>query len=92
MLVRHGQSIWNLENLFTGWIDVDLTPHGCEEARAAARELGAGRLVPDLVFTSVLKRAIRTAMADARGDSTCCGCRSSAAGGSTSGTTAHCRD
>ncbi len=60
MLVRHGQSIWNLENLFTGWIDVDLSPQGCEEARAAGRELGRAGFVPDLVFTSVLKRAIRT--------------------------------
>ena len=39
MLVRHGQSIWNLENLFTGWIDVDLSAQGCEEARSAGREL-----------------------------------------------------
>jgi 2,3-bisphosphoglycerate-dependent phosphoglycerate mutase len=60
MLVRHGQSIWNLENLFTGGIDVDLSPQGCEEARAAGRELGRVGFVPDLVFTSVLKRAIRT--------------------------------
>jgi|SRR5579871_1408361 len=61
MLVRHGQSIWNLENLFTGWIDIDLSPQGCEEARAAGRELGQAGFVPDLLFTSVLKRAIRTA-------------------------------
>jgi 2,3-bisphosphoglycerate-dependent phosphoglycerate mutase len=60
MLVRHGQSIWNLENLFTGWIDIDLSPQGCEEARAAGREAGRAGFVPDLVFTSVLKRAIRT--------------------------------
>jgi 2,3-bisphosphoglycerate-dependent phosphoglycerate mutase len=60
MLVRHGQSIWNLENLFTGWIDVDLSAQGCEEARAAGRELARAGFVPDLVFTSVLKRAIRT--------------------------------
>jgi 2,3-bisphosphoglycerate-dependent phosphoglycerate mutase len=59
-MVRHGQSIWNLENLFTGWTDVDLTPLGCDEARQAGRELKRERLVPDLVFTSVLKRAIRT--------------------------------
>ena len=39
VLVRHGQSIWNLENLFTGWTDVDLTAQGCEEARQAGREL-----------------------------------------------------
>jgi 2,3-bisphosphoglycerate-dependent phosphoglycerate mutase len=60
MLVRHGQSIWNLENRFTGWIDVDLTALGCDEARAAARELSQAQWLPDLVFTSVLKRAIRT--------------------------------
>jgi len=60
IMVRHGQSIWNLENLFTGWTDVDLTPLGCEEARQAGRELKREELVPDLVFTSVLKRAIRT--------------------------------
>jgi 2,3-bisphosphoglycerate-dependent phosphoglycerate mutase len=60
VLVRHGQSIWNLENLFTGWIDVDLSPQGCEEARAAAQELARAGFVPDVVFTSVLKRAIRT--------------------------------
>jgi 2,3-bisphosphoglycerate-dependent phosphoglycerate mutase len=60
ILVRHGQSTWNLDNRFTGWIDVDLTPLGCEEARAGARELARARLLPDVVFTSVLKRAIRT--------------------------------
>ncbi len=60
ILVRHGQSTWNLDNRFTGWIDVDLTPLGCEEAGAGARELARARLRPDVVFTSVLKRAIRT--------------------------------
>ncbi len=60
IMVRHGQSTWNLENLFTGWTDVDLTAQGCEEARQAGRELKREGLVPDLVFTSVLKRAIRT--------------------------------
>jgi 2,3-bisphosphoglycerate-dependent phosphoglycerate mutase len=60
VLVRHGQSIWNLENLFTGWTDVDLTAQGCEEARQAGRELQREGIVPDVVFTSVLKRAIRT--------------------------------
>jgi 2,3-bisphosphoglycerate-dependent phosphoglycerate mutase len=59
-MVRHGQSTWNLENLFTGWTDVDLTPKGCEEAQQAGRELKREGLVPELVFTSVLKRAIRT--------------------------------
>jgi 2,3-bisphosphoglycerate-dependent phosphoglycerate mutase len=60
ILVRHGQSTWNLENLFTGWTDVDLTQQGRTEAAGAARELFAEQLVPDLAFTSVLKRAIRT--------------------------------
>ncbi|MFI4913816.1 MAG: 2,3-diphosphoglycerate-dependent phosphoglycerate mutase [Steroidobacterales bacterium] len=60
MLVRHGQSIWNLENLFTGWTDVDLSAQGCDEARQAGRELARAGFVPELVFTSVLKRAIRT--------------------------------
>jgi 2,3-bisphosphoglycerate-dependent phosphoglycerate mutase len=60
VLVRHGQSIWNLENLFTGWTDVDLTAQGGEEARQAGRELLREGIVPDLVFTSVLTRAIRT--------------------------------
>jgi 2,3-bisphosphoglycerate-dependent phosphoglycerate mutase len=60
IMVRHGQSTWNLQNLFTGWTDVDLTPKGCEEARQAGRELKREALVPDVVFTSVLKRAIRT--------------------------------
>lgn len=61
MLVRHGQSVWNLENLFTGWIDVDLSPQGREEARSAGREVAHSSFVPDIVFTSLLKRAIRTA-------------------------------
>jgi len=60
VLVRHGQSTWNLENLFTGWTDVDLTPLGREEARQAGLELKREGLLPDMVFTSVLKRAIRT--------------------------------
>jgi 2,3-bisphosphoglycerate-dependent phosphoglycerate mutase len=60
VLVRHGQSIWNVDNLFTGWTDVDLSPLGCDEARQAGRELAREGIVPDVVFTSVLKRAIRT--------------------------------
>jgi len=58
--VRHGQSIWNVGNLFTGWTDVDLSAPGCEEARQAGRELAREGIQPDVVFTSVLKRAIRT--------------------------------
>jgi 2,3-bisphosphoglycerate-dependent phosphoglycerate mutase len=58
-LLRHGQSQWNLENRFTGWIDVDLSPKGEEEARIAGERI---KDVPaDVLFTSVLKRAIRTA-------------------------------
>ncbi len=60
VMVRHGQSAWNLENLFTGWTDVDLTEQGVAEAREAGRLLKAEGLEFDLAFTSVLKRAIRT--------------------------------
>jgi len=60
VLVRHGQSAWNLENLFTGWTDVDLTAQGCEEARAAGTLLRAQGFEFGQAFTSVLKRAIRT--------------------------------
>jgi 2,3-bisphosphoglycerate-dependent phosphoglycerate mutase len=60
VLARHGQSTWNLENLFTGWTDVDLTEQGRAEARQAGRDLLAERIEIDLAFTSVLKRAIRT--------------------------------
>jgi 2,3-bisphosphoglycerate-dependent phosphoglycerate mutase len=60
ILVRHGQSIWNLENLFTGWTDVDLAEQGREEAMRAGRQLLEDKLVVDVAFTSVLKRAIRT--------------------------------
>ncbi len=61
VLLRHGQSQWNLENRFTGWWDVDLTDKGVEEARAAGRLLADKGLDLDRVFTSVQKRAIRTA-------------------------------
>ncbi|MEN4012765.1 MAG: 2,3-diphosphoglycerate-dependent phosphoglycerate mutase [Bellilinea sp.] len=60
ILVRHGQSIWNLENRFTGWTDVDLTETGKEEARLAGQQLLAEKFTFDYVYTSVLKRAIRT--------------------------------
>lgn len=60
VLVRHGQSDWNLKNLFTGWTDVDLTEQGIAEARAGARTLLDAGLEFDLAFTSVLTRAIRT--------------------------------
>ena len=60
VLLRHGESAWNLENRFTGWHDVDLSPKGLEEAREAGRLLREGGYVFDLAHTSVLKRAIRT--------------------------------
>ncbi|NBU25798.1 MAG: 2,3-diphosphoglycerate-dependent phosphoglycerate mutase [Gammaproteobacteria bacterium] len=60
VLVRHGQSTWNVDNLFTGWTDVDLSPQGREEAARAGRELLAAGIGIDLAYTSVLKRAIRT--------------------------------
>lgn len=60
VLVRHGQSTWNLENRFTGWVDVDVTDKGREEAKAAGQLLKAHGYEFDHAFTSVLKRAIRT--------------------------------
>ena len=60
ILVRHGQSIWNVENLFTGWYDVDLSAEGRNEAVRAGQELLNAKLQPHIAFTSVLKRAIRT--------------------------------
>ena len=60
LLLRHGQSIWNLENLFTGWVDVDLSEQGRQEAQEAGRLLKAEGIAFDVAFTSVLKRAIRT--------------------------------
>ncbi len=60
VLVRHGQSEWNLKNLFTGWKDPDLTELGVAEAREAGRKLKAQGLSFDVAFTSVLKRAQHT--------------------------------
>src|SRR6476659_4575166 len=60
VLVRHGQSDWNLKNLFTGWRDVDLTEKGIIEAREAGRKLKAQGIKFDVAFTSALKRAQRT--------------------------------
>ena len=60
VLIRHGQSQWNLENRFTGWKDVDLTEAGQEEARKAGQALAEGGYDFDLCYTSVLTRAIRT--------------------------------
>jgi len=61
ILLRHGESQWNSLDLFTGWTDVDLTPKGEDEARAGGRALAAAGVVPTIVHTSVLTRAIRTA-------------------------------
>ena len=60
VLIRHGQSAWNLENRFTGWWDVDVTAQGAEEARAAGRLMAARDLDFDQCFTSVQTRAIKT--------------------------------
>jgi 2,3-bisphosphoglycerate-dependent phosphoglycerate mutase len=60
VLMRHGESIWNRENRFTGWADVDLTEKGIEQARHAGRWLKEAGFSFDLTYTSVLKRAIRT--------------------------------
>ena len=60
VLVRHGESTWNLENRFTGWTDVDLTPTGVEQAKSAGHLLKTEAYEFDLAYTSVLKRATRT--------------------------------
>jgi 2,3-bisphosphoglycerate-dependent phosphoglycerate mutase len=61
VLLRHGQSTWNQQDLFTGWYDADLTPQGEDEARDAGRLLVEEGIAPDVVHTSLLTRAIRTA-------------------------------
>jgi 2,3-bisphosphoglycerate-dependent phosphoglycerate mutase len=60
VLLRHGQSDWNLKNLFTGWVDVDLSVNGVAEAQAGGALLKAKGVLPDVVHTSLLTRAIRT--------------------------------
>ncbi|MGB3928962.1 MAG: 2,3-bisphosphoglycerate-dependent phosphoglycerate mutase, partial [Sphingobium sp.] len=60
VLIRHGQSAWNLENRFTGWWDVDLTDKGIEEARAAGRLMAEKGLDFDICYTSLPTRAIKT--------------------------------
>ena len=60
ILVRHGQSAWNLENRFTGWADIDLTPTGVEQSLNAGKLLRKAGYEFDIAYTSVLKRAIRT--------------------------------
>jgi 2,3-bisphosphoglycerate-dependent phosphoglycerate mutase len=60
ILIRHGQSLWNLENRFTGWWDVDVTAQGVAEAKAAGQLMKAKGITPDICFTSVQSRAIKT--------------------------------
>jgi 2,3-bisphosphoglycerate-dependent phosphoglycerate mutase len=60
VLLRHGESLWNAENRYTGWTDIDLTEQGLAQARSAGKRLSQARFTFDLTFTSVLKRAIRT--------------------------------
>ena len=60
VLLRHGESVWNKENRFTGWTDVPLSEKGIEEAREAGRLLREGGFTFDIAYTSVLKRAIKT--------------------------------
>ena len=61
VLLRHGESEWNAKNLFTGWVDVDLTEKGRAEAVAGGRQIAQAGLLPDVVHTSLLRRAITTA-------------------------------
>ena len=61
ILLRHGNSVWNQKNLFTGWVDVDLSDQGRNEAKRAGELLGESGLTPDVLYTSLLKRAINTA-------------------------------
>lgn len=61
ILLRHGRSLWNEKNLFTGWVDVDLIDKGRKEAKRAGELIGQSGLLPDILYTSVLKRAINTA-------------------------------
>jgi 2,3-bisphosphoglycerate-dependent phosphoglycerate mutase len=61
ILLRHGNSVWNQKNIFTGWVDVDLSDQGRKEAKRAGELLEASGLKPDVLYTSMLKRAINTA-------------------------------
>src|SRR5262249_6996448 len=61
VLLRHGESEWNAEDLFTGWIDVGLSERGVAQAVAAGKEMASGGMLPDVVHTSVQRRAISTA-------------------------------
>ncbi len=66
ILLRHGQSLYNRENLFTGWTDVELSDQGRAEAKKAGELLKAHALLPDICFTSWLRRAIHTAQISLR--------------------------
>ena len=79
VLLRHGQSAWNKTNQFTGWVDVPLTEQGVEEAKNGGRLLKEKNVLPDIVFTSMLRRAINTATSRWTRP-IACGFRSSAAG------------
>ena len=61
VLLRHGESEWNAKNLFTGWVDVDLTDKGRAEGARAGQQLKDAGILPDIVHTSLLRRAISTA-------------------------------
>ena len=61
ILLRHGESEWNAKNLFTGWVDVDINEKGVSEAKKAADLLKQENLLPDILHTSLLRRAINTA-------------------------------
>ncbi len=61
ILVRHGKSLWNVKNVFTGWTDIDLAPEGIEEAKKAGELIKSNLIDVDICFSSYLKRAIRTA-------------------------------
>lgn len=66
VLLRHGESVWNEENLFTGWTDVDLSAAGVEEARTAGGVLRQAGLSFDVAYTSVLKKAMPAAVAQGK--------------------------
>ena len=61
VFIRHGQSLWNLENKFTGWVDIDLSERGEVEAKTAGVTLIDNNFYPEICFTSYLKRSINTA-------------------------------
>lgn len=87
VLLRHGESTWNRDNRFTGWIDAGLSDSGVQEAIVAGKALAAGGYAFDVAYTSVLKRAIKTLWIVWK-KWISCGFPFIEAGGSTSGTTA----